>query len=88
MMSFVIPSTIGHDGPLLSLRWLNTCLPLGRGELTPWLDLFSCVASPLPTELFLSQATSFITFTLPILSFIPVGKVSEQLCGAELTSGV
>jgi len=36
----------------------------------------------LPVILSLSEPTSFLTFTLLILSPIPLGGVSEWLCGA------
>jgi len=44
------------------------------------------MAFALPIKPSLSQSTSFLTFTLPILSLIlPVGK---RLCGAYLPAGV
>lgn len=40
-------------------------------------------------KLFLCLPTSFLTFTLPFLSPIPLGqRVREQLCGAQLPAGV
>lgn len=36
----------------------------------------------------LSQPTGFLTFIFPILSLIPQGDVSKQLCGAELPTGL
>jgi len=40
-------------------------------------------------KLSLSQHTSFLTFTLLILSPIPLGReVSKGLCGAEVPTGV
>ena len=61
------------DGALLSWRWLNPCLPMGRGELIPWLALLVCEAFALPIKLSLSQPMSFLIFTLLILSPIPPG---------------
>ena len=61
-------TTMG-DGALLSWR----CLPVGSGELIPCFDLLVHAASALPVKLALSQPTSFLTFTLLILSSIPVG---------------
>ena len=81
--------TIGHDGALLSWRWLNTCLPMGSAELIPWFTLLACVAFALPIKLSLSQPTSLLPFTLLILSPIPLWEgVSEQLRGAYLLAGV
>ena len=61
------------DGALLSWRWLNTCLLMGRSESIPCFALLVCTAFALPIKLSLSQLTSFLTFTLPILSSIPPG---------------
>jgi len=36
-------------------------------ELIPCFDLFACLDFALPIKLSLSQSTSFLTFTLPIL---------------------
>ena len=71
--------TITRDGALLSWRWLNTCLPMGSAERIPCFALLACMAFTLPIKLSLSQPTSFFTFTLLILSPIPLwGKwVSE-----------
>lgn len=38
----------------------------------------------LPVKLFLLQPTIFLTFTLPIIFPIPLGGVSELMCGAKL----
>ena len=58
---------VTHDGVLLSWIWLNTCLPMRSSELIPCFDLFACLDFALPIKLSLSQSTSFLTFTLPIL---------------------
>jgi len=29
---FVLPSSVTHDEVLLSWKWLNICLPVGRSE--------------------------------------------------------
>jgi len=51
--------------------------------------LLAHTAFVLLIKLSLSQPMSFITFTLPILSLIPLGVgVSEWLCGAYLLAGV
>jgi len=46
-------------------------------------------AFSLPVELLLDQPMSFLTYTLPVLSPIPLGGgVSEWLSGAELPAVV
>ena len=74
--------TVRRDGALLSWRWLNTCLPMGSGEWIPCFASLVCVTFAVPIKLSLSQPTSFLIFTLPIFSPIPLGGVSEWLCGA------
>ena len=66
--------TITHDGALLSWRWLNTCLPTGSSEWIPCFALLVRTAFALPIKLSLSQPMSFLTFTLLILSPIPLGE--------------
>ena len=66
--------TVTRGGALLSWRWLNTCLLMGSCELIPCFALLACVAFALPIKLSLSQPTSFCTFTLLILSPIPLGE--------------
>jgi len=46
---------------------------MGSRELIPCFTLLVHTAFALPIKLFLSQPTSFLTFTLAILSFIPPG---------------
>lgn len=60
-----------HNGAQLSWRRLNTCLPRGNGELILCF-LLACGAFALPIKLSLPQPTSFLTFTLWILSSIPL----------------
>ena len=69
--------TVTRDGALLSWRWLNSCLTMGSGEWIPCFALLVCAAFALPVKLSLSQPTNFLTFTLLILSPIPLGA-SEQ----------
>ena len=76
-----------RDGALLSWRWLNTCLPMGKSELIPCFALLVHVAFALPIELSLSQPMSFLTFTLPILSPIPLGGGSERAAVWCLVAG-
>ena len=54
-----------------------------KGYSIPW-----CMAFVLPTKLSLSPPTTFLTFTLPILSSIPPQGVSKRLRGAYLFAGV
>lgn len=68
------------------------CSPafLGMAEHLPWelgesLVLLACAAFAFPIRLSLSQPTSSLTFTLPILSPIPPG--GSQLCGADSPAG-
>ena len=60
--------TVTCDGALLSWTWLNTCLLMGSSEWIPCFDLLACLAFGLPIKLSLFQPTSFLTFTLPVLS--------------------
>ena len=64
--------TIMHDGALLSWTWLNTCLLMGSNEWIPCFALLACMAFALAIKLSLSQPTSFLTYTLLILSLIPL----------------
>ena len=80
--------TITREGALLSWGWLNAGLPMGRGEGMPCFALLACAAFAFPIKLSLSQPTSFLTLTLPILSPIPWRGASERLGGAELAAGV
>lgn len=61
-------------GPLLSVRWLDTCLPLGSGEWMPCLALLVCTALAFPITLSLSQCIHFLTFTLLFLFPTPPGR--------------
>lgn len=62
---------------------MEPCLPVGRGELIPLFALLIQVAFGLPIKLYLSQPTSLLTFTLLILSHVPLEQeVSERLCVA------
>ena len=77
--------TVMSNGALLSWRRLGTCLPMRSCEWTPCFALLACVTLALHIKLSLSQSTSFLIFTLLILSPIPPGVgrgVSMQLCGA------
>lgn len=67
---FQVPGTC--DGALLSWKWLYTCLPMGRGELIPCFALPVYVASAFPIKLSIAQPTNSPTFTLLILSLIPL----------------
>ena len=78
--------TVMCDGALLSRRWLNTCLPMGSGEWIPCFALLACAAFALPIKLSLSQPTSFLTCTLPILSPIPL-RGSERAAAWCLAAG-
>ena len=61
----------------LLLGWLNTCPPVGSGEGILCFVLLVCAAFAFPIKLSLSQATIFLTFTLPVLSPIPLwGRVN------------
>jgi len=64
--------TVTRDGALLSWSWLNTCLLMGSSELISWFALLACVAFALPIKQSVSQPTSFLTFTLPIIFPIPL----------------
>lgn len=55
------------DEALFSWRWLNICLPMGSREWIPCFVLFACTAFALPIKMSLSQPTSFLIFTLPVL---------------------
>jgi len=82
VMAFIFPSN-HYLGCGALLSWLHTCLLMGRNELILCFVLLAHMAFALPIQLSLSQLTSFLTFTLPILSPIPLGEgVNEQLCGA------
>jgi len=76
------------DETLLSWGWLNTCLLIGISELIPCFVLLACTALALIIKLALSQAMSFLVFTLLSLPCIPLRGVSKWLCGAELPAGV
>ena len=76
--------TIMCDGALLSWRWLNSCLPMGSGEWIPYFALLAHAGFTLPVTLSLSQPTSFLTFTLLILS--PVPPWGERASGCLVLS--
>jgi len=61
---------------------------MGSRERIPYSASLACASFALPIKLSLSQHTSFLTFTLPVLSPSPQGGVSERLHGAELLAGV
>lgn len=77
-------ATVMHDGPLLSCKWLNICLLMGRSEWIPHFTLLMYVAFALPIKQSLSQPASFHTFALPILVPNTLRRVSKWLCVAEL----
>ena len=77
---------IMHDGALLSWGWLNTCLPMGGGELILCFAWLVCSAFAFPVKLSLPQPTSFPAFTLLILSLIPLVG-SEQTAAWGLVNG-
>lgn len=52
---------------------------MGSGELTPCFALLVCVAFASPIKLSLSQATSYLTFSLLIVSLMPL--VEEWVSG-------
>jgi len=51
---------------------------MGSSEWIPWFASLACAAFALPVKQSLSQPTTFPTFTLLILSPIPLGEGSEQ----------
>jgi len=62
---------------------------MGSSEIIPYSALLVNTAFALSIKLSLSQPMSFLTFTLPILSPIPLwGTVSEYLHGAQLPASV
>lgn len=46
--------TVMGDEALLPRGWLNTCLPMGRDELIPWVISHASVAFASPIKLSLS----------------------------------
>lgn len=62
---------VTHIGALLPWEWLNTCWPVGRGELTPRFAFLAYAASALPS---LPQPKSFLTF----LTFSPIPVQGEE----------
>jgi len=61
---------------------------MGSSEGIPSIALLAHRAFALPTKLSLSQTTSFLSFSLPILSPIPPRGASGRLDGAELPNRV
>ena len=70
--------TIMNVAALCSWRWLNTCLLMGSSEWIPWFALLARAAFAILINLSLLQLTSFLTFTLPVLSPVPLWG-SEQV---------
>ena len=70
--AYISQVTFMCHGALLSWRWLNTSLPIGSSEWIPYFALHQHTAFTLPIKLSLSQPTSFLTFSLPFLSPIPL----------------
>jgi len=54
---------------------------MGSSEEIPYFALLAYTAFALPIKLPLSQLTSFLTFTLLILSPIPLGGEGASSCG-------
>jgi len=55
---------------------------MSSSERIAYFTLLACAAFALRIKLSLSQYTSFLTFTLPILSSIPLlGSEQEAVCG-------
>lgn len=73
--------TVRHDTALLSWKQLNTCLLMGSWKWIPCLDLLVCMAFTFLIKLSLSQPSSFLTFTLTILSPPSHCGGSEQVSG-------
>ena len=63
-----------HDEGLLSWKWLNICPRMGSRECIYYFAWFVRAALALLIKLSLSQHTSLLTFTLPILSPIPLWR--------------
>lgn len=81
MLKTATPSqvTIKHGEALPSRRWLSTCLPMAGSELIPHFSLLVCIAFTLPIKLSLSKTSSFLTFTLLVLSLMLL--VRERIKG-------
>jgi len=60
------------DEALFSWKWLNICLPVGNSECILYFAFLARTAFALAVELFLYQHVSFLTFTLTVLSNIPL----------------
>ena len=71
--------TVTHDAAPLSWKRLDTCLPMGSRERMPDLALHACAAFALPIKLCVSQPSTVLTFTLPILFPIPLGGASGSV---------
>jgi len=69
--------TVTRDGALLSWRWLNIGLLVGSSEGIGCFCLAPAHSFTLPVRMSLSQPISFLTFTLPNLSRILVGRSEE-----------
>ena len=81
--------TMTLDGTLLCWRRLNTSLPISSSEWIPYFASLAHAAFATPLQVHLSQFTTFLTFTLLILSLCTAGgRVSKQLHGAKLPVGV
>jgi len=63
--------TVTRDGAVFSRRWRNSCLQMGSSKGVSYFALLVHVVFALPIQLSSSQPTSFLTFTIPILSAIP-----------------
>lgn len=68
-------ATVKCDGALLFWRCLNTCLPMGIGELIPYFSFHVHAATPFPIKWSSYQSTNFLPFALTVLS--PVPTVAE-----------
>ena len=80
---FVFPNNRYAWWVLLSLKWLNICLPVGSSEWIPDFALLAYAALALPSKIPLPQPNTRVTVLL-LCKFYPLshwGLVSEWLCG-------
>jgi len=84
VMAFVFPSYRAR----LSWGQLDTCLPMGSSERIPHFALLARTDIATLVKLSLSEPTSFLTFTLPILTPSRREGACKRLRGAELPAGV
>lgn len=79
--------TIMCNGALLPWGWLNTWLPIGKGNWIPCFPLL--VQTLLPSLLDCPYLNLWVFFFFPSNSSpIPSGGLSKWICGAQLQAGV